>query len=210
MKYVRWLLAAGCLAICIWLVMMALKSSEAVAAAHAAAAQSEDPLTHGAGAESVGPLPLYILGMVAFLAGVLLMVPEVVGRFIGMIGNGLTGLILPNQHSDKPVLTYTLAHRYVETERFPEAVEEYERLIHFYPDEKDAYVELLSAAVQGGDMKTYKKYAKLLKKRFNCEIELAYGDEEGREGEAGEEIIEESPPTEAEGESPGEASEERK
>lgn len=189
-KIIRWLLAAGCIGLCLWLMMHAM-SAEASATAAASPSPAEEISTS---ANAARPMPYLVFAGFALIGAVILIAPDTIGMLCGAVGQMFGNVIFPEQWNAKPGLSYTLPRHYMNEGRFEEAVAEYEKILRYYPEEKDAHVELLTAAAQCGDTKAYNKYAKLLKKRFDCELEVVYADEDEAAQESPALPAEETPP----------------
>ena len=145
MKFVavlRWLLAAACVYYSVRHMAAALK------------------------AESFAAAPHLFFGFGTFITAVFLISPETVVKICEFCSRPLTNLIYPNARAEKPPLSYVLAHLYAKQLRLSEAIAEYQKIIHYYPRERVAYLELLMLARQIDHPKLYDKYAKLYMKRF--------------------------------------------
>ena len=146
MKFVavllRWLLAGGCLYFSVRQMMAALKVDGFAAA------------------------PFLFFGIGAFITALLLITPETVVKICEFCSRPLTNIIYPSATADKPPLSYRLAHLYRKQLRFADAAEEYQKIIHYYPRERTAYLELLALAREVDHTRLYDKYAKLYMKRF--------------------------------------------
>jgi hypothetical protein len=138
----RWCLAALCLAACVKLMLDAFKIAGIGAAGH-------------------------LIGAFMLLIGsVILIAPETVVRVAEWCSRPITDLIFPSEQLEKPPLSYRLARHYAETLRLEEAATEYAKIIEHYPEEADAYVELLAVAKRLGDDDLHERYSALLKKRL--------------------------------------------
>ncbi len=142
----RWLLAAGCFAFCVKQMATALK------------------------AEGLGAAPFLVLGFTGLLAAVLLVSPEIVIRPVEFFSRIFTTIILPDEKYRRPPLSYLLARRYARQLRFREALEEYEKILRFYPNEEDAFRELIAAALEAGAVRLAGKYTRLYERRFGREL----------------------------------------
>lgn len=142
-------MAAGCLLLSIRLMVGALKMS------------------------GFGAAPALIFSMASFILTVLLISPETVFRIAEWCSRPVTNLIFPNEKLSKPPLSYVLAREYGRQARLEDAIEQYQQIIHYYPDERDAYVELLPLIQKLGDSKMHEKYVLLFKKRFNQDVPAA-------------------------------------
>ena len=146
MKFVavllRWLLAGGCLYLAVRQMTSALKIDGLAAA------------------------PFLLFGFGAFIVAIFFIAPETVVKVCEFCSRPLTNIIYPSATAEKPPLSYRLAHLYTKQLRFADAVEEYQKIIRYYPRERTAYLELLALAREIDHAKLYEKYAKLFMKRF--------------------------------------------
>lgn len=138
----RWLLAAGCVYLAVRHMGAALKIEGYAAAPH------------------------LFIGFGAFITAIFLIAPETVVKVCEFCSRPLTNLVYPGARAEKPALSYVLAHLYTKQIRLPEAIAEYQKIIHYYPRERPAYLELLILARQIDHPKLYQKYAKLFLKQF--------------------------------------------
>jgi hypothetical protein len=143
---IRWIAAAGCLVFCIKQISMALR------------------------VEGIGAAGFFVVGFGSLLAFVLLISPETTGRACEFFSRIFTSIILPDDRNRKPPLSYLLARRYRQQLRAAEAVDEYRKIIHYYPDEQTAYLELIATAQESGDEKLAQKYARSFKSRFKSAV----------------------------------------
>lgn len=120
--------------------------------------------------EGFGAVGHLIFSMVCFISAVLLVAPETVFRFAEWCSRPFTNILFPSDEFSRPPLSYVLARRYRGSLRLRDAVEEYEKIIYFYPGEIDAYVELVDVAKRLGDKELTRRYAALFKKRFHREV----------------------------------------
>jgi tetratricopeptide (TPR) repeat protein len=113
--------------------------------------------------------PHVIFSMLGFVTTVLLVTPETALSIAQWIGGLCAQLFFPDDHYSKPPLSYRLARRYREEHRWEDAIRQYRKIIRYYPNERDAYLELLHVASEMEDKELYQKYAKLLRQRFKQE-----------------------------------------
>lgn len=148
MRFVRtrWIFALLSLLAGIWLMAAAFKINGIGAAGH------------------------IILSMIVFIQAILLVAPETVFRVAEWISRPFAELFFPSEEFKKPPLSYKMARRYASTRRFEEAAAEYEKIIHYHPQEHDAYVELLEVAKKLKDDKLHAKCAQVLQHRFHEEV----------------------------------------
>ncbi|MEO6054156.1 MAG: hypothetical protein ABIP97_09105 [Chthoniobacterales bacterium] len=115
-----------------------------------------------------------IFSLLIVIMGACFIIPEAVRFFSYPVTRFFSGLAFPQDRNPKPILSYKLARYYGEQARFAESIEEYKKIIKHYPKEQEAYLEMLTLAMESGDMPSYKKYAKTFKRRFNCDLSLTY------------------------------------
>jgi len=146
MKFVaallRWLLAVGSLYLAVRQMATALKIDGLAAA------------------------PYLFFGFGSFILAIFLMAPETVVKICEFCSRPLTSIIYPSATAEKPPLSYRLARLYTKQLRYADAIEEYQKIIHYYPRERPAYLELLRLAKEIDHAKLYDRYAKLFIKRF--------------------------------------------
>lgn len=149
-KKTRWLLAAGFAVLGCKLMATGLRME-------------------GFGLDALKPAPLLIFSMASFLSALFLIVPETAFRLAECLSRPFAALFFPDEHFAKPPLTYKLARRYRGEQRWEDAARQYRKIIRYYPQEQDAYVELLEVAKRMRDKEMQKKYATLFRKRFKHE-----------------------------------------
>ena len=115
--------------------------------------------------------------MLLFLAGVLLMAPDTAFKLAELCAKPFAELFYPAEEFEKPPLSYKLARRYSLERRVEAAVEEYEKILFYYPAERDPYLELIELARRVGDEELLKRYEGLLRKR---ELQAGPGPVKGR------------------------------
>lgn len=141
----RWSLAGLCLLGSVWMMAAALKI------------------------EGLGAAFPVIFSMVGFVAFVLLIAPETAFRLAEWIAKPFAALFYPTDEFKKPPLNYLLARRYSQERRLEDAVAEYEKILHYYPEERDACVELLELTTNLNAPELHAKYLALFRKRFSRE-----------------------------------------
>jgi tetratricopeptide (TPR) repeat protein len=104
--------------------------------------------------------------MLLFLTAVLLVAPDTAVKIAEWIAKPFADLFYPSDEFEKPPLSYLLARRYSQERRVDAAVQEYEKILFYYPDERDAYLELIELAQRVGDEELREKYAGLLREKF--------------------------------------------
>ena len=102
--------------------------------------------------------------MVLFLTAVLLVAPDTAFKIAEWIAKPFAALFYPSEEFEKPPLSYKLARRYSQERRVDEAVQEYEKILFFYPEERAAYLEVIELAKRVGDEDLRAKYEELMKK----------------------------------------------
>jgi tetratricopeptide (TPR) repeat protein len=139
---IRWLIAMAAIALGAWCMNAALKIP------------------------GFGAAGYLIVSFGALIFAVLLVSPETAFRVAEWCSRPFTDLLFPSDEFAKPLLSYVLARRYARELRLSDAVDEYEKIIRYYPDEKDAYLELIAVAQQLNDRKLLKSCLKRYRKRF--------------------------------------------
>jgi len=112
---------------------------------------------------SLGAAPYVIFAVVCLIASILLLIPETVKPTCRYLSGLIVGFVFPDHKFSKPALTYSLARRYIEHERYDDAINEYAKIIHYYPDETEAYLGIISSCSLAGEMRLAEKYQKKLK-----------------------------------------------
>jgi len=115
--------------------------------------------------ESFGAAPYVIFSLVCFIASILLLIPETVKPTCHYLSGRIVAFVFPDHKFSKPALTYALARRYIELERYEDAIQEYAKIIHYYPAETEAYLGIISASSLAGETLLAEKYKKQLEKR---------------------------------------------
>ena len=103
--------------------------------------------------------------MLLFLTAVLLVAPDTAVKIAEWIAKPFADLFYPSDEFEKPPLSYLLARRYSQERRVDAAVQEYEKILFYYPDERDAYLEVIELARRVGDEELQQKYEGLLRQR---------------------------------------------
>jgi len=149
----RWILAGLALVASVWLMSAGVKMSWLAAA-----------------------FPV-IGSMLLHVTAVLLVAPDTAFKIAEWIAKPFADLFYPSDEFEKPPLSYLLARRYSQERRVEEAVQEYEKILFYYPEERDAYLELIELAKRVGDEELREKYEGLLRKRE--EAQSSRSQEEG-------------------------------
>ena len=103
--------------------------------------------------------------MLLFLTAVLLIAPDTAVKIAEWIAKPFADLFYPSDEFEKPPLSYLLARRYSQERRVDAAVQEYEKILFYYPEERTAYLELIELAQRVGDEELREKYEGLLRER---------------------------------------------
>jgi len=115
--------------------------------------------------ESFGAAPYVIFSLGCLIAAILLLIPETVKPTCHYLSGRIVAFVFPDHKFSKPALTYALARRYIELERYEDAIQEYAKIIHYYPAETEAYLGIISASSLAGETLLAEKYKKQLEKR---------------------------------------------
>jgi cell division protein FtsW (lipid II flippase) len=115
--------------------------------------------------------------MLLLVTAVLLVAPDTAVKIAEWIAKPFADLFYPSDEFEKPPLSYLLARRYSQERRVDAAVQEYEKILFYYPEERDAYLELIELAQRVGDEELREKYEGLLRKRE--EAQSSRSQEEG-------------------------------
>ena len=142
----RWLLSALFFALFVMLISSLFKKEELGAA--------------------LGAAPYVIFALVFLITAILLLIPETVKPTCNYLSGLITGFIMPDQKFKRPALTYDLARSYIKRARYDDAIVEYKKIIHYYPDEVEAYLGIISACGLAGETLMAEKYQRKLKKRI--------------------------------------------
>jgi len=118
------------------------------------------------GMEGMGAVPHVLFGMGSLLAAVFLLLSGLIWRACEFLSRAFTDIILPSARHQRPPLSYRLARRYAQQLRHHEAVEEYEKILRYYPDEQGAYFELAAEARLVDDAKLFRRTVKAYEQRF--------------------------------------------
>jgi cell division protein FtsW (lipid II flippase) len=103
--------------------------------------------------------------MLLLVTAVLLVAPDTAVKIAEWIAKPFADLFYPSDEFEKPPLSYLLARRYSQERRVDAAVQEYEKILFYYPEERDAYLELIELAQRVGDEELREKYEGLLRER---------------------------------------------
>ena len=91
-----------------------------------------------------------ILALFLLIPGVICLVIfaalTVAPAIAGWFSKPFAALFYPSEEFEKPLLSYALARKYSQERNVDAAVQQYENILHHYPEEREAY---LSAAADG-------------------------------------------------------------
>lgn len=122
-----------------------------------------------------------ILAPIALIAGVtclvIFAVLTVAPSAAEWIAKPFADLFFPSEEFEKPPLSYKLARRYSQERKVDAAVQEYEKILFYYPEERDAYLEVIELAQRVKDEELRERFEGMLREKF----------EEGAGNEASEE-----------------------
>lgn len=135
----RWILAGIALLTSVWLMVAALKMSWLSAA-----------------------FPV-IGSMLLLVTVVLLVAPETAFKIAEWIARPFAALFYPDEEFEKPPLSYTLARKYSQERKVEAAVQEYEKILFYYPEERDAYLEVIELAQRVKDDELRERFEGLLR-----------------------------------------------
>lgn len=139
---IRWFLAAVCLLLSIKLMVSAFLI------------------------ESLSAAPLVVVSVFSFLAAVFLTAKETALRAADWVGQKWANIFFPSEEFSRPPLSYKLARHYRMVRRFEDALAQYRKIIRYYPEETDAYLELLAIAEELGDQDLVAEYESKFRKQF--------------------------------------------
>ena len=115
------------------------------------------------GISGAGPV---IFSLISFVSAVILISPETAFRVAEWFASFFEDLIFPSERLPKPPLSYHLARHYRQCGRLEESLSHYEAIIEHYPEERDAYIELLEVARDLEDTKRIARYTARFQRRF--------------------------------------------
>ena len=143
-RITRWLFAIGCIGLAIILLRKGI-----------------------AGGNLVGAFFPVLVAMILLLCGVVLIVPELVKVFTWPLLAFIDSVFFPGGKASRPVLSYALPDFYVKEERYDEALEEYRKILRYYPKEARAYVGALELLVnEFGDKRAARELFDRARKRL--------------------------------------------
>lgn len=122
------------------------------------------------GANPVAIMGYMLLGLAGLIATILVTVPELVIHLAERFSRIFTNIGFPSEQASKPPLNYLLAREYARQMRYGDAIAEYQKIIFYYRQEQSAYEELIAVCKAAGANRLTKKYAKLYRRRFGCDL----------------------------------------
>ncbi|WP_395742697.1 hypothetical protein [Prosthecobacter sp.] len=155
----RWILAGIVLLLSAWLMSAALKMG------------------------GIGAAFPVIGSALMFVTFVLIIAPETAVKLAEWIARPFAALFYPDEEFAKPPLSYVLARKYSQERKVDAAVQEYEKILFYYPEERDAYLEVIELAQRVGDGELREKYEEMWKEKFEEETEPEV--KESRDGQDG-------------------------
>lgn len=110
-----------------------------------------------------------ILAPIALIAGVTCLVIfaalTVAPSVAEWISKPFAALFYPSEEFEKPPLSYVLARKYSLERKVEAAVQEYEKILFFYPEERDAYLEVIELAQRVKDEELRERFEGLLNQK---------------------------------------------
>ncbi|MHB1077947.1 MAG: hypothetical protein ACYC67_01005 [Prosthecobacter sp.] len=113
---------------------------------------------------------LVIGSLLLLVTAVLLLAPDTAFKLAEWIAHPFAELFYPSEEFEKPPLSYLLARRYSQERKLEAAVQEYEKILFYYPEERDAYLEVIELARRVGDEELRERFEGLLKVRDGAAI----------------------------------------
>ncbi|WP_395750984.1 hypothetical protein [Prosthecobacter sp.] len=154
----RWILAGIVLLVSVWLMSAGLKAG------------------------GIGAAFPVIGSALLFVTFIIMIAPDTAVKISEWIARPFAALFFPDDEFEKPPLSYVLARKYSQERKVDAALQEYERILYFYPQERDAYLEVIELAQRVGDVELREKYETLLRERFgeggSQEVEESSGGQE--------------------------------
>lgn len=118
----------------------------------------------------MGALFPIMFSVLSFVVAVLLIAPETALKLAELCSRPVTNILFPSERFSKPPLSYQIARRHRSMQRLEEALVEYQSIIENYPEERDAYLELLDVAEKLGDAKEQEKCKARFKRQFGEDV----------------------------------------
>ena len=113
---------------------------------------------------------LVIGSMLLLVTTVLLLAPDTAFKLAEWIAKPFAELFFPSDEFEKPPLSYKLARRYSQERKVEAAVQEYEKILFYYPEERDAYLEVIELAQRVRDEELRERFEEMLKVRDGAAI----------------------------------------
>lgn len=111
-----------------------------------------------------------VIGSVLLLVTtVLLLAPDTAFKLAEWIAKPFAELFFPSDEFEKPPLSYVLARKYSRERKVDAAVQEYEKILFYYPEERDAYLEVIELAERVKDEELRERFEVFLKERESLE-----------------------------------------
>ena len=136
----RWILAGLALVASVWLMSAGLKMGWLAAA-----------------------FPV-IGSMLLLVTAVLLIAPDTAFKLAEWIAKPFAELFFPSDEFEKPPLSYKLARRYSQERKVEAAVQEYEKILFYYPEERDAYLEVIELAQRVKDDELRERFEEMMRR----------------------------------------------
>ncbi|WP_395737670.1 hypothetical protein [Prosthecobacter sp.] len=141
----RWILAGIVLLVSVWLMSAGLKAG------------------------GIGAAFPVIGSALLFVTFIIMIAPDTAVKVSEWIARPFAALFYPDDEFDKPPLSYVLARKYSQERKVESAVQEYEKILYFYPEERDACRELIELGKRVGDGELTEKYEEVWRERFENE-----------------------------------------
>jgi len=109
---------------------------------------------------------LVIGSMLLLVTTVLLLAPDTAFKLAEWIAKPFAELFFPSDEFEKPPLSYKLARRYSQERKVDAAVQEYEKILYYYPEERDAYLEVIELAQRVKDEELRERFEGMLREKF--------------------------------------------
>ncbi|MFC5453841.1 hypothetical protein [Prosthecobacter fluviatilis] len=107
---------------------------------------------------------LVIGSMLLLVAAVLLLAPDTAVKLAEWIAQPFAELFYPSEEFEKPPLSYVLARKYSQERKVEAAVQEYEKILFYYPEERSAYLELIELAQRVGDEELRERFEGMMRR----------------------------------------------
>ena len=107
-----------------------------------------------------------MVGIGVLVASAFLIIPETATPIAEFLGDCWGGIFFPSARFNKPPLSYLLADFYSTHGRHEEAIHEYLKILRYYPNERRAYLGVISLCNTIGATEVAAKYERRFRKRF--------------------------------------------